>query len=116
MAWNPNRRRYDLVTLIAQLNIGIQEGIRSGLNLRYVIYKRPTFPSLLQKLKLTFDDLLHHTPEWRDNATRARVRDAKLDQTEIESDVFNENKKGYANRAMTSSASIEDNASVTSKL
>ena len=67
--------------------------------------------AFFQRLKLTFDDLLHHTPEWRDNATRARVRDGKL---ETESDVINSN--GFTNRAMTSSASIEDNTSLTSKL
>ena len=70
-----------------------------------------------QRLKLTFAELLHPTPEWRENADRARVRDAKLDQAEIESDVLNENSKapisGYTNRAMTST---DEAGSLSSKL
>jgi hypothetical protein len=73
--------------------------------------------SFFQRLKLTFDELLHHTPEWRENADRARVRDAKLDQADIESDVLNENSKtatsGYTNRAMTSA---DEAGSLSSKL
>ena len=62
-----------------------------------------------QRLKLTMEELLHHTPEWRANADRARTRDAKLG---AEDDVLNENKSGFQNRAMTSS-SFDD---VSSKL
>ena len=68
-------------------------------------------------LKLTFAELLHQTPEWRKNADRARVRDAKLGQAKIESDVLNENSKtgtsGYTNRVMTST---NEAGSLSSKL
>jgi hypothetical protein len=68
-----------------------------------------------QRLKLTFEDLLHHTPEWRENGDRARVRDLKLDRAEIDSanksGFQNEIKSGYQNRAMSDEA-----GSVSSKL